>query len=92
MTLLESSEAYGPLDVKDLIGASHHLRPMRDTDPRDSKSSETLVDVPLVLDIQVSRALVQKEDFWLPIQRAGQQHSLFLSPESELPISPMRIL
>ena len=61
-----------------LIGARHDLRPVRDTDPGHGEAPETRVDLPLVLNVEVSGALVENEDFWLSIECASQQDPLLL--------------
>src|SRR6516162_10998702 len=43
------------------------------------KPLEAIVDVYLVINVQMRRALVEKEDSWLSIECSREHHSLFLS-------------
>src|SRR3954466_15159914 len=61
------------------IGSAHHLRPVGDTYARYVEAPETVIYLPLLLDVKVCRALVEKENLRLSVERPRKQHSLLLA-------------
>src|SRR5215207_7068016 len=62
----------------DPVGAGRDARTVGDADARHTEAIEAFVDVPLVLQVEVSRALVEEEDAGLAVERAGEEDALLL--------------
>ena len=67
----------GPCDHQDPICTAAYLWSVGHTDPRHLEVLEAIIDVFLVLNVQMCRALVQKEYSWLSIECSCEHHSLF---------------
>src|SRR3954449_9926985 len=64
---------------QDLVGAVHDLRAMSHADSGYTNFPEPPIDFALLLDVEMSRTLVQEQDLRLLVERAGEPHALFLS-------------
>src|SRR3954451_17010944 len=75
-------------DPQDRVGPARYLRPERHAHPRGVEPPKALVDVPLPLDVEVRRALVEEQDFRPPIERPRKQHPLLLTARERAPHIP----
>jgi hypothetical protein len=81
-----------PEYAHDPVRAGRHIGAVSDADAGHLKLAQAHVDQPLILDIEVRGALVEKQNAGLSIQGPRKQHPLLLAAESELPMSPTRLL
>src|SRR3954447_13759889 len=70
---------------QDCIGSVHHLRPVGDTYARYVEAPEAIIDLPLFIDVEVRRALVEEENLRLSVERPREQHSLLLAARQGTP-------
>jgi hypothetical protein len=69
----------GPCDPQDPICAAAHLWSMGHANASHLETFEAIIDVFLVVNVQMRRAFVQKEDSRLSIECSREHHSLLLS-------------
>jgi hypothetical protein len=76
----------------DPVGAALHIGAVRDADAGHPKPAQAHVDQPLILDVEVRGALVEEKDVGLPGSARARSTRCFCPAESELPMSPTRLL
>ena len=69
----------GPCDPQNTICAAAYLWSVGHANARHLETFEAIIDVFLVVNVQMRRALVQKEDSRLSIECSREHHSLLLS-------------
>src|SRR5437764_10575571 len=70
---------------QDMICPATDLRPVGYADTRHVEVFEAFIDIFLVLDVQVCRTLIEKQDARLSIERPREQYPLLLSPRERTP-------
>ena len=80
------------IEAQDRVRAACHLRPVRNADTRDAEAPEPFVDLALVLHVEMRSSLVQEQDPWSLYSARASRTRCFCPPDSELPMSPIRLL
>jgi hypothetical protein len=69
----------GSADPQNFVSPAHDLRTVGHTDAGNIELSQALIDVSLVIDVQMGRAFVHKQDPGLAVQRPRKQDTLLLA-------------
>jgi hypothetical protein len=70
----------GPRQPHYLVGAARDVWPVGDAHASHVEPAQALVDEALIVEIEVRRSFVKKQDSRLTIERACEQHPLLLAP------------
>ena len=72
-------------------GGGDRLGPVGDDDARQLQLADRLVHLPLAVDVERARRLVEEQDLRPLVQRARQQDALLLAARQAAPMSPISV-
>jgi hypothetical protein len=81
-----------PLESQHHIRRCRQLRAVGDADARYPEILQDLTDLALFFGIEMRCRFVEEQNFWPPIERPRQDHTLLLAARQGLPMSPIRLL